>query len=125
MINKSVKVEFCVRVAANILKVASIRVFVNWDFPFLPRVGEFVEPTIWFPYLDFRNQKIEEKLTAEAKADLQEYLNVGGDDFESWFFDNACRSEHVVMVSYYTDFKDDDTKEVYASIVLDAIPETT
>jgi len=91
---KPVHIKFCIENPY----FAEVYVWVKWDFPFLPRVGESISPWLWIKHVDL--SKVKEKLTSKGDESFNRYKEFGSDDFESWLYDVACESDCVAGISY-------------------------
>jgi len=81
-------------------------VWVKWDFPFLPRVGESVNPWILIKNLDL--SKTKEKITKTGEESFNSFKQFGNDDFEGWLYDVCCESDCVSSITYSCEYEKND-----------------
>ena len=81
-------------------------VWVKWDFPFLPRVGENISPWLWIKHVDLLNVK--EKLTSKGIESFNRDKEFRNNDFESWLYDVACESDCVASITYSCEYEKND-----------------
>jgi hypothetical protein len=98
----------CIKIRFNIINeffiLDCLIVWVDWKFPFLPRIGDSVGAWIWIESEQFDLSKVEEKLTPEGISDLK----FRGGDIESWLYDVGCESGFVSLVSFSKEYNDDE-----------------
>jgi len=70
---------------------------MEWDFPFLPRIGETVNPWIWIKAKEIKMSDLENYLTEEGKKNLEK--NSG--DLEDWLYEVGLDGKHVKNIAYY------------------------
>ena len=100
------KIQFCVD---NPYFCSPFHVWVDWKFPFLPRVGDDVTSWIWIKseYCDLRKAKKE--LTSEGKEKLKKHKIERNGDFESFLYLYGCEhSKCVSSVSFCRKYEDDE-----------------
>ncbi len=71
---------------------------MEWNFPFLPRVGESINPWVWIEAKDVRMSNLEDILTEEGKKSLKkEKYRV-----EDWLYEVGINdNDYVKSISYY------------------------
>jgi len=75
-------------------------VWVDWDFPFLPRVGEYVNAWLWIKSKHINLSEVKEILTIEGEEDLKKYDG----ELTDWLYDVCIEDGYDVSdVSYYKD----------------------
>ena len=108
--NTPIKIEFCIDFP---IFLSTPHIWVDWSFPHIPRVGEFINPLIWLESPNCNLAKLIDCLHPEDKE------NVGNSDFKSWLFDYAIGYNYVASVMYSRNRPTDD---IHIFIVLDEKP---
>ncbi len=87
------------------------RTRIEWDFPFLPREGEFINGWIW---IDERIslKDIKPYLSSEGKESLQKWEG----EISDWMYEVSIAAGDVRSVSYYRD--KNDPKKIVAHLSL-------
>ncbi len=83
---------------------------VDWNFPFLPRTGEYINPWIWIEENHIKESAIKPLLTEEALNNLKEERYTLND----WLYEVGIECNEIESVSYYKD----DAGELYVKIFL-------
>lgn len=96
-----------------------LEVDVCWNFPFLPRVGEFVNAWIWIEAGKFDYADAEKILSSEGLKSLHsEYYR----DYalSDWLYEVGMECSRVCRVSYYRE--KNNPADVYAIVCLKGGP---
>ena len=73
-------------------------VWVDWDFPFLPRVGEYVNAWLWIKSKYIKLSNVKEILTTEGEKDLEKFDG----ELSDWLYEVCIEDGYEVSdVSYY------------------------
>ena len=88
---------------------------VDWNYPFLPRIGEFVNAWIRIEACKFDRAVIGEILSPEGLKSLnsERYQDYA---VEEWLYEVGMECSTVYSVSYYTE--KDDPANIYAIVSL-------
>ena len=81
----------------------ALRVTVEWDFPFLPRVGESVSPRIWIEESKIKRKEIEYLLSEKGKVNLKAQNFSKDFAFDDWLYEVGIECDTVFGISYYKD----------------------
>lgn len=92
-----------------------LRVRFEWKFPFLPRVGEYVNAWIWIEEAQVSNEKIESILMEEGRKsrNSERYKNFALND---WLYEVGMECDRVYLISY--DNERSDPRDIYVSLYL-------
>lgn len=92
-----------------------LEVDVDWNYPFLPRVGEFVNAWIWIEAGKFSRADIEKILNPDGQENLNSefYRDYTLDD---WLYEIGMECNKVYGVSYYRE--KNDPANIYARVSL-------
>ena len=78
----------------------------QWDFPFLPRIGENISPWVWMKHLDL--SKVEKLLTDKGKQNYKSFMQYSKKcGFKDWLYDAACETDYVSSITY-VEFQESD-----------------
>ena len=90
-----------------------LEVDVDWNYPFLPRVGEFVNAWIWIEAGTFSSADIEKILNPDGQENLNSefYRDYTLDD---WLYEIGMECNKVYGVSYYRE--KNDPANIYARV---------
>lgn len=78
----------------------SLRVGVEWNFPFLPRIGEHINGWIWIEQLEFGREQIEELLTSAGQQSLEKFC-IGKLTLNDWLYEVGMECDTVYDLAYY------------------------
>jgi hypothetical protein len=91
---KHIDIQFCIE---HPLFLSPFHVWVEWLFPFLPRVGETVDSWLWIESKYMYMENCKKILTKEGDI----AFNSSGDDFKDWLATIANEANYVYQVSYF------------------------
>jgi len=85
------------------------RVWVDWKYPFLPRLGDYVNGWIWIESEHIELSQLESLLTDEGKQSLKKFKG----EITDWLYE--VESGHVNDVSFIKTHKGDHQIHIYLS----------
>lgn len=89
-----------------------LRFQLKWDFPFLPRVGENLNPRIWIEGDVLDRSYIETQLTKEGEESLKAYKH----SLEDWLYEAGMGNGRIFDISYRK--KKDNPYDIYVEIYI-------
>lgn len=85
-----------------------LEVWMTWDFPFLPRIGESVSPWLWIEQHVFEVDKVKKNLTEAGQKSLDNWSG----DLTSWLYEMGISADVIYNLAYYRK-RDDKTPYVH------------
>lgn len=83
----------------------TLDVWMKWEFPFLPRIGETVSPWLWIEQNTFEIEKIKEMLSEEGRKSFDEWNG----ELTSWLYEVGIMADVVSNVVYFRSNADNTT----------------
>jgi hypothetical protein len=82
---------------------------VDWDFPFLPRVGESVGGWVWIRQGHWEQSEVEKELSEEGKKSWEEHRS-DTFGFDDWLYEVSMECDIVCSVTYHRRHDTPDTR---------------
>ena len=90
----AVNVQFCIE---HHYFCDALYVWMKWEFPFLPRIGESVSPWFWIEEGTYDPDKIKSMFTSEGLASWDAWQG----DFKSWLYEMGISVDTIANLSYF------------------------
>lgn len=75
----------------------TLDVWMKWEFPFLPRIGESVSPWIWIEQNTFEIEKLKENLSEEGQKSLNDWEG----ELTDWLYEVGITADVVSNLVYF------------------------
>lgn len=83
----------------------TLDVWMKWECPFLPRIGETVSPWLWIEQNTFEIEKIKEMLSEEGRKSFDEWDG----ELTNWLYEVGITADIVSNVVYFRSNTDNTT----------------
>lgn len=82
-----------------------LRVGIKWAFPFLPRIGESINPWIWIEGKEIKLADIKLLLSAEGEYSLNAETLTETFTLNDWLYEVGIDCDCICGISYYKNDK--------------------
>lgn len=72
-------------------------VWMKWEFPFLPRIGESVSPWLWIEQNTFEEDRIYEKMSEEGRKSWNDWDG----ELTDWLYDLGISADVISDLAYF------------------------
>jgi len=77
-----------------------LRIPVDWNFPFLPRVGESVGGWVWIKQGKWKQSEVEKELSEEGKQNWESQRSEKF-GFDDWLYEMSMECNTVYSIYYH------------------------
>lgn len=99
-------VEICINIEHHYFR-EPLEVWIRWELPFLPRIGESVSPWFWIEQDPFTIEQIKAQLSNEGRKSWDDWDG----ELNDWLYEMGISADVIYNLSYYRK-RDDKTPYV-------------